>query len=195
MSDDKDRSLLQLSRHYRASIISQLVDIGRECKSMLSFAPSSAASSVSSPKARSYAVVRSTPSASGVRNCVLDRILRYRRHTDIRFLWIDAHSIRQDTCGVDDCDRYPRCVEKRDAIQAMDLVYQLSKHPVALLGRPLQRGSELHLLTQILSGDLVDGDREFRFSPRTNVKVARKALLLAFHTRTREFRFRPATCL
>ena len=29
--DDKDRSLLQLSRHYHASIISQLVDIGSEC--------------------------------------------------------------------------------------------------------------------------------------------------------------------
>ncbi|KAJ0382307.1 hypothetical protein COL922a_012829 [Colletotrichum nupharicola] len=27
-SDDKDQSLLQLSRHYRASIVSQLVNIG-----------------------------------------------------------------------------------------------------------------------------------------------------------------------
>ncbi len=62
----------------------------------------------------------------------------------------------------------------------MDLVYQLSKHPVALLGRPLQMETELHLLARILSGNLVDGDPEFRLSATTAPYDAREALLLLY---------------
>jgi hypothetical protein len=60
----------------------------------------------------------------------------------------------------------------------MDLVYQLSEHPVALLGRPLQIESELDLLTDILSGNLVDRDHNFRLSRATTVRKARKTLWL-----------------
>jgi hypothetical protein len=59
----------------------------------------------------------------------------------------------------------------------MDLVYQLSKHPVALLGWPLKTGSELHLLERILSGDLISSDGE-RVTTPTAVRLARKALSL-----------------
>jgi hypothetical protein len=63
----------------------------------------------------------------------------------------------------------------------MDLVYQLSEHPVALLGRPLMSGYELHLLTRILSGDLIDnhGDGEFRLLAAA-VHKARNALSLLY---------------
>lgn len=96
---------------------------------------------------------RFTPST--VRDCVLDRILSYMHHASIQFLWIDAHSIPQDTCSVALCNRHAYCEQKRNALQAMDLVYQLSNHPVALLARPVQSVSELRLLARILSGELV----------------------------------------
>ncbi|KFH40309.1 hypothetical protein ACRE_090290 [Hapsidospora chrysogenum ATCC 11550] len=134
-----------------------------------------------SPEFGSYAVENwddEFTNPSPVRNCALDRVLQYMRYTEIRLLWIDRHCIRQETCDIDDCARHSRCIEKRDAIQAMDLVYQLSEHPVALLGRPVKNGAELHLLNQVLSGNLVHGDREFRLSTATNVHLARKALLI-----------------
>lgn len=115
---------------------------------------------------------------SAVRNCVLDRVLGYMHYTNVQFLWIDAHCIYQDTCGDAACTSHRRCTQKRDALQAMDLVYQLSKHPVALLARPLQIESELDLLTNILSGNLVDGDCNFQLSRATTVHKARKALWL-----------------
>lgn len=117
---------------------------------------------------------RFTPSE--VRNCVFERALSYMCHANVRLLWIDAHCVRQGTCDVD-C-RHIRCTQNRNALQAMDLVYQLSKHPVALLSRPLQNESELCLLRRILSGDLVDDDPEFQLSRSTTIPDARKALQL-----------------
>lgn len=119
------------------------------------------------------------PELSPVRACVLDRALRYMNHKGISLLWIDAHCIRQDTCGVDDCVSHPQCDEKRNAVQAMDLVYQLSMDPVALLGRPLKDKSELTLLEQILSGELVGRDDKLRIPP-TLIGVAMTALRLLF---------------
>ncbi|KEY71345.1 hypothetical protein S7711_11620 [Stachybotrys chartarum IBT 7711] len=60
----------------------------------------------------------------------------------------------------------------------MDLVYQRSKHPLALLSRPLQTESDLHLLAQILSGDLVHSNPEPQLSDVTPVHEARRALWL-----------------
>jgi hypothetical protein len=60
----------------------------------------------------------------------------------------------------------------------MDMVYQFSKHPVVLLGRELRTGSELELLRWILSGELVDGDRQFRLSGAAPAHVASGALSL-----------------
>ena len=116
---------------------------------------------------------------SPVRKCVLDRAIRYMHHNDVPFLWIDRHCIRQEACGVSDCDRHTRCIEKRNAIHAMDLVYQLSVYPMALLGRPLKNGSELRLLARTLSGNLVeDPDGEFRLVTASAVRVAIEALSL-----------------
>jgi hypothetical protein len=105
---------------------------------------------------------------SKVRNCVLDRVLGYMHHFGVDFLWIDAHCIRQDTCGVDDCDHHFCCVQKRDGIQAMDLVYQLSEYPVALLGWPLKASIELDVLRLILSGKLVDDEERLSGEPSTH---------------------------
>ncbi|KFA66573.1 hypothetical protein S40285_09590, partial [Stachybotrys chlorohalonatus IBT 40285] len=117
------------------------------------------------------------PSPSKVRNCVFDRVVAYMRYANIRLFWIDKHCIRQDTCGLP-CTRHVQCMQKRDAIQAMDLVYQRSKHPLALLSRPLQTESDLHLLAQILSGDLVHSNPEPQLSDVTPVHEARRALWL-----------------
>lgn len=46
-------------------------------------------------------------------------------------------------------------LENRGSLKAMDLVYHLSDHPVALLGRPLRSEFELHLLAWVLEGDLL----------------------------------------
>ncbi|OBR02141.1 ATP-dependent DNA helicase [Colletotrichum higginsianum IMI 349063] len=215
-NDDKEQLLQELSWHHRASIVSQLVDIGSERNQQehvkfrsfisslqcLQFKGSELRRwSINAFCYRRYVALSYTwaPSEhensepgiypvenwddshfrlSPVRKCVLDRVLHYMRHNNVDFFWIDAHCIRQVTCGINDCARHLRCIEKRDAIQAMDLVYQLSEHPVALLGWELKTGSELYLLKQILSGDLVDGDCEFRLCAATPVHVATKALLL-----------------
>ncbi|KAJ9129701.1 Heterokaryon incompatibility [Pleurostoma richardsiae] len=224
--DDKEQSLLQLSRCHSVSIVSQLVDIGNVCnqqehvkfRSFLSslqcLQPEGAQLrrwSIDAFYQRQYVALSYTwgPSEyedkepgqynvenwgdhylepSPVRKCILDRVLHYMRCEDVGFLWIDAHCIRQDTCGASDCDRHPRCAQKRDALQAMDLVYQLSEHPVALLGRPLKFKSELQLLARIISGDLTDdySNIGFRLRPATTMHTARQALyLLSVITRDR----------
>lgn len=114
---------------------------------------------------------------SKVRNCIFERILRYMDHVGAYPLWIDAHCIYQDACDTPGCG-HARCTQKREALQAMDLVYQLSSHPVALLGRPLRTEAELHLLARILGGDFVT-------TVATNIRVAREALHL-LHEITRD---------
>jgi len=94
--------------------------------------------------------------ASEVRDCVLNRALRYMQHKRIPLLWIDRHSINQDTCEGDSCELHLWCRRKREAVEAMDIVYEQSKHPVGLLARPLDDQNELHLLGQVLCGHFVD---------------------------------------
>lgn len=94
---------------------------------------------------------------SGVRDCVIGRVLRYMHHVRIPLLWIDRHSINQDTCkDDDDCELHSWCIEKREAVEAMDIVYERSRHPVGLLARPLEDQNELHLLGRVLCGHFVD---------------------------------------
>lgn len=214
-NDDKDQSLLQLCQRHGTSVISQLVDIGRENNQQdhVKFRSFISRLQCLQPKgtqlhrktinafderryvALSYTWTRSkyedkktgrhavehwddhSFGPSMVRECVLNRVLNYMRHVGVRFLWIDAHCIRQDTCGVDGCDRHRRCIEKRDAVQAMDLVYQRSAHPVALLGRPLKTESELHLLADILDGSLTDRESG-QLLGATSALKARAALSL-----------------
>ncbi len=92
---------------------------------------------------------------SNVRNCVLDRTLNYMTTHGVNLLWIDAHSIVQETAcennAADDCG-HTECREKQGAIEVMDLVYKWSNHPVALLGRPIELAQELDLLARLLQG-------------------------------------------
>ncbi|KAK8119654.1 uncharacterized protein PG998_004280 [Apiospora kogelbergensis] len=132
--------------------------------------------------------------SSAVRDCVFDRILSYMRYAQVQLLWIDAHCIRQDECDGDTCAHHSRCTEKRDALQAMDLVYQLSSHPVALLGRPMQETSELHLLKLIMTGKLVaksDNGSESPFWKPTELGEAIRALRL-LHDITQDLWWRRA---
>ncbi|KAH9203981.1 hypothetical protein DL95DRAFT_499205 [Leptodontidium sp. 2 PMI_412] len=99
--------------------------------------------------------------SSPVRDCVFDRVIKYMRKFNLKFLWVDRHSIRQKTCKQVVCD-HRVCNQKRAALQTMDLVYKLSNHPVALLGRPIESRDKLNLLARILAGELVNGDQETR---------------------------------
>ncbi|KAL8335578.1 hypothetical protein RB598_009661 [Gaeumannomyces tritici] len=204
--DDKKVSLDQLSQQNKASIISQLVDIGAEdnqekhkkfrtfVKKLCCFRRPENASeattlrrtSINAFRTPKYVALsytwdpskgeshenkrfhiqdRHSPSSftpSPVRDCVFDRALGYMRHQKVDLLWIDRHSIRQDACpgepdGAPCSPSHTVCAQKRGALQAMDLVYQLSEHPVALLGRPMKDELELRLLHRVLSGDLIDG--------------------------------------
>ncbi|KAL8337121.1 hypothetical protein RB601_008572 [Gaeumannomyces tritici] len=237
--DDKKESLDQLSQQNKASIISQLVDIGAEhnqeehkkfrtfVEELCCFRLENASEATtlrrtsidafsnrryvalsytwdpsndeSHENKRFYIQDQHTPSSftpSLVRDCVFDRALHYMQHKDVDLLWIDRHSICQDACpgGPDGAPCSPShavCAQKRGALQAMDLVYQLSKHPVALLGRPIKDAPELRLLHRVLSGDLVDG-QEGRSGPSprlsrgaASIPDARAALSL-LHEITRD---------
>lgn len=117
---------------------------------------------------------------SPVRDCIFDRIIKYIHKFHLQLLWIDRHSIRQKQCKQSDC-KHRACSQKRAAVQTMDLVYKLSRHPVALLGRPIETKNELHLLVRILGGGLVDKDektRTPRLSRRANRLEAGNALRL-----------------
>ncbi|CAF3491995.1 unnamed protein product [Fusarium graminearum] len=107
---------------------------------------------------------------SSVRNSVLERVTRYMQCHDVPLLWIDRHSIPQKKCKTTPC-MHGECKQKRHALDAMDWVYSLSDHPVALLGRPIQSEDEIATLSAILSGALVkyqdgkpalDKDTEYR---------------------------------
>ena len=213
--DDKSQSLHELSLRHRASIVSQLVDIGNQGNQLRHTKYRSFVSRLQCLKLRGIQLRRTSINAfrkqeyvalsytwnhseyedpeagryrveawdgnhlepSTVRNCVFDRILGYMHCANIQLLWIDAHCIPQDACDEAASAWRTRYTRKRDAIQAMDLVYQLSKHPVALLGRPLRVQSELHLLARILRGDFVDNSMP-RLSRATTICDARKALWL-----------------
>ncbi|KAI7758723.1 hypothetical protein LZL87_013785 [Fusarium oxysporum] len=94
-------------------------------------------------------------SPSPVRDCVFDRMFSFMRAKGLCMLWIDRHCVEQRTCNRKGVCRHKRCNEKKRAIETMDLVYSLSKHPVALLGKPIEWEHELDLLFKILGRELV----------------------------------------
>lgn len=91
---------------------------------------------------------------SSVRNSVLERVAKYMQCHDVPLLWIDRHSIPQKKCKKTPCV-HGECKQKKHALDAMDWVYSLSDHPVALLGRPIQSEDEITTLSAILRGALV----------------------------------------
>ncbi|KAF4453785.1 hypothetical protein F53441_3611 [Fusarium austroafricanum] len=95
---------------------------------------------------------------STVRDIVFTRMRRYMNRVDAKYLWIDKHCIQQEG------------EPKQIGIQAMDRVYSLSEHPVALLSRRIKTMNQLYLLDEILSEDLV--------SARANLDRVREAFRL-----------------
>ncbi|KAB5529080.1 hypothetical protein GE09DRAFT_1253401 [Coniochaeta sp. 2T2.1] len=95
---------------------------------------------------------------SRVRNSILGRIFNYMRTIYVDLLWIDQHGIIQDTNG---CKRpkfdHEACIQKREGMEVMDLVYKFSNHPVGLLGRPITSAQELELLANLLQRKLTSG--------------------------------------
>ncbi|KAM0421021.1 hypothetical protein ACHAPT_011265 [Fusarium lateritium] len=117
---------------------------------------------------------------SGVRNSVLERITRYMQRHQVPLLWIDRHSIPQKVCQQATC-KHEACNKKQHALDAMDRVYSLSDHPVALLGRPIEKESEMATLAAILKGQLVEGvDGEFQLRQTTTHEKAQEALQLLY---------------
>jgi len=115
---------------------------------------------------------------SRVRNSILDRIFNYMRTIDVDLLWIDQHGIIQDTggCKRPTCD-HEACIQKREGMEVMDLVYKFSKHPVGLLGRPITSARELKLLANLLQRKLTSGTgAHIRLSRNRNPQEAWMAL-------------------
>ncbi|KAK3373174.1 hypothetical protein B0T24DRAFT_657209 [Lasiosphaeria ovina] len=116
---------------------------------------------------------------SKVRNCALDRTFSYARTVGVEYIWIDQHSIVQDTGSCKDpvCTQHPACIEKREGMAVMDLVYKLSSHPVGLLGRPITSVWELKLLAHLLQGKLTSGvGSEARLSRKRSPQEVRMAV-------------------
>jgi len=117
---------------------------------------------------------------SSVRNSILERITKYMQCHDVPLLWIDRHSIPQKKCKQPACT-HEECKQKRHALDAMDWVYSLSDHPVALLGRPIQSEDEMATLSAILRGVLVKyHNGGFALSKNAEYDKARKMLDLLY---------------
>lgn len=83
---------------------------------------------------------------SRVRDAVLDRVVKYMQHHRVPYLWIDQDCINQD-----DPD------EHQEALQSMDMVYQKSRHALALLFAQVEAQEEMDLLALLLQNKLVYG--------------------------------------
>ncbi|KAI0441014.1 heterokaryon incompatibility protein-domain-containing protein [Xylaria telfairii] len=82
---------------------------------------------------------------SDVRDSVFERVWKYMIRFNLRNLWIDRHCIVQEDSK-----------EKVTAIQAMDLVYSCSQHPIGLLYQPILSIADLKLLEGLMKGEYLD---------------------------------------
>ncbi|KAK6080550.1 hypothetical protein SCUP234_05096 [Seiridium cupressi] len=95
--------------------------------------------------------------ASPVRDSIFRRIHRYMDNTGVAHLWIDRHSIPQVPSTQQNAAWKQKAMfKKKECMQSMDFVYRLSKHPVALLGRPIQSEYEMELLHGVLTLEYTD---------------------------------------
>jgi hypothetical protein len=88
---------------------------------------------------------------TGVRDVVLDRVVKYARHYGCKYFWIDKECINQDDSK-----------QKELAIQSMDLVYQLSSYPIALLSIRIHCAEWLNILANLLNGAFVEEKPSFK---------------------------------
>ena len=79
---------------------------------------------------------------------ILYRASNYALRQGLKRIWIDQYCIDQED---------PR--DKQDGIQAMDLVYQLSSHPVAILESFVETQAQLEAFASLFTGDMLEVDR------------------------------------
>ncbi|KAI1826969.1 heterokaryon incompatibility protein-domain-containing protein [Xylaria intraflava] len=105
---------------------------------------------------------------SQVRDSVLERARKYMVGFKLNYLWIDRECIMQEDVE-----------EKETAVQAMDLVYSRSKHPVGLLSQPTLSIAELELLAALMEGRFVErSGPSFKLSSRSSQRIACETLAL-----------------
>ena len=95
---------------------------------------------------------------STVPSDVLHRTLTYAEHQGVNAIWIDQECINQDDP-----------IDKEQAIQAMDIVYQDSRYPIAVLESFLETQAELDVFASVVDPD------SFNFNP-VQVEVLAKVL-------------------
>ena len=86
---------------------------------------------------------------SAVPHDVLHRSVAYARHRGINAIWIDQECINQDDP-----------IDKENGIQAMDIVYQDSHHPIAVLEFFFKAQIEVDVFTSVFEPDLFGFDPE-----------------------------------
>lgn len=84
---------------------------------------------------------------SKVRYSVWSRAVAYMLHNRVEYLWIDTECITQKESEA-----------KTKAISEMDWLYHHGTHPFGMLNRPVKTEIEMHLLAQILQGDMLFED-------------------------------------
>ncbi|KAI4151690.1 MAG: hypothetical protein LQ340_003362 [Diploschistes diacapsis] len=100
-------------------------------------------------------------------NSVLERAISYAKYRKCSLLWIDRECIPENDSEERDC-----------AIHSMDLVYSLSKYPIALLVVRIQSNKELSLLADFLEGKFVDDHRKSHQNAMIKSAKAREAFEL-----------------
>ena len=78
---------------------------------------------------------------------VLCRAVEFAEHHDCRNIWMDQYCIDQNDP-----------VDKQDGIQAMDIVYQSSQYPVAILESFIDTQGKVDALATLFTGEMIEID-------------------------------------
>lgn len=89
---------------------------------------------------------------SKVRNVVLSRAMRYARHSNCQYIWVDQECIKPE--------------ELPKAINSMDVIYARSRLPVGLLTTVLSQLEDIRLLR-----DLIQGKFAFEVNDRLKLRI------------------------
>lgn len=104
---------------------------------------------------------------SKVRYSVWSRAVAYMLHNLVEYLWIDEECISQEESEA-----------KSKAISEMDWLYHHGTHPFGMLNRPVKTEIQLHLLAQILQGEMLSEDAHGFLLKRGNTSRAWAAVQL-----------------
>lgn len=107
--------------------------------------------------------------ALGIRDCVLDRVVKYLRACELDTCWIDEVCIDQGDM-----------VTKSKAINSMDLVYKRARRSLGLLSSPIRSNNAARLLESLLDGRIAFEDDRGRF--RFKQRVRKKTIVTLLHT-------------